>query len=213
MMPSNLTSIPIPSIPKIPIEAMVDLEQLKKHCDSGDTVAVFGSSHTAIIALYNLVELGVNAINFYRTPLKYAVYYDDWILYDNTGLKGYSATWAKKYLEEKPDGPVLDTLQRYNITSPQFADKLSICTKSIEAVGFKRRDTIQIQGSQPSSLNYDAQNGQIATNLYGVGIAFPEGAYDRAGNFEYRVGMWKFMDYISRVLPLWKDGGNSHFFI
>lgn len=200
--PSSL-SLQSSQLPKIPLETMVDLEKLRDACSPKDTVAVFGSSHSAIIALYNLEKLGISTINFYRSPLKYAIYKDGWILHDNTGLKGYSAEWARENLDGKPDGKVLKTLERYHIHSSLFEEKLYQCTKVIEAVGFKRRESLLFPAHLKPQVSYCPQTGEIAPNLYGVGIAFPQGAHDRAGNFEYRVGMWKFMDHISTVLPLW----------
>jgi hypothetical protein len=55
---------------------------------AGSKVGVVGSSHSAILVLKNLYELGnVSVANFSCSPLIYAIYKDDWILYDNTGLK------------------------------------------------------------------------------------------------------------------------------
>jgi len=188
---------------KISLEEMVNLDTLRKVCSPKDTVAVFGSSHSAIIALYNLLEIGVHVINFYRSPLKYAIYKDGWILYDNTGLKGYSATWAKKYMGKTEDGKILDTLERVHVKSPQFTPQYDRCNKVIATVGFDRRRSLQLPSSLGDHPPYDHTRGQIAPGLYGIGIAFPEGAHDPEGNFEYRVGLWKFMDYLTRVLPTW----------
>lgn len=188
---------------KISIEEMVDLEKLRQVCSPQDTVAVFGSSHSAIIALYNLLEIGARVVNFYRSPLKYAIYKEGWILYDNTGLKGYSAAWAKKYMGNKEDGTILDTLERVHLKSPQFSTHFDRCNKIIEAIGFDRRRTIRLPSSIGDHPPYDHTRGEIAPGLYGIGIAFPEGAVDPEGNFEYRVGLWKFMDYITRVMPTW----------
>ncbi|HXF90388.1 MAG TPA: NAD(P)-binding domain-containing protein, partial [Candidatus Nitrosotenuis sp.] len=72
----------LPNLITIPINDVVDLKRLRQVCSPNDTIAVFGSSHSAIVALYNLTAIGAKIINFYRSPLKYAVAYDDWILYD-----------------------------------------------------------------------------------------------------------------------------------
>jgi hypothetical protein len=47
----------------------------------------------------------------------------------------------------------------------------------------------------------------IAPGLFGIGIAFPELHIDRYNNQELSVGLWKFMTYIQRVLPLWVSYG------
>ncbi|MEN9654603.1 MAG: hypothetical protein RL235_715, partial [Chlamydiota bacterium] len=87
----------------VSLETALDLKRLKKAIDPQDTVAVFGSSHSAILALANLMELKTKqVINFYRSPHRYAVFMDDWILFDDTGLKGFAAKWAKEYLDGTP---------------------------------------------------------------------------------------------------------------
>ena len=209
---SDPITLPVaPTNEIIPVETMLDPEQLRHAVGSHDTIAVFGSSHTAIIALYNLMELAksrpfVKVINFYRSPLKYAQYLDGWILFDNTGLKGYSAQWAREHLEGKSlPNEILPNLERIQVDEPCFQDKYASCTKVIQALGFKRRQIILLKDShlEHHDFPYDDQTGRIGPGLYGVGIAFPQAYTDRAGNFEHRVGLWKFMDYIDKVLPLW----------
>lgn len=191
------STLPLSGPSVISVEQMVDLNLLKKVCTSKDKVAVFGSSHTAIIALYNLTAIGAKIVNFYRSPLKYAVDFDDWILFDNTGLKGYSAEWAKKNIEENK----APNLERMLVTDSRFQETFSTCNKVTYAVGFERRKSIILRPHQ--KLEYNKENGLIAPGLFGFGIAFPEGRYDQAGNYEYNVGLWKFMRYLENVLPMW----------
>ena len=181
----------------IPIEQVLDIDLLKKICTEDDTVAVFGSSHTAIIALYNLIAVGAKIINFYRSPLKYAVYFDDWILFDNSGLKGYSAEWAKLNIDKNK----VPNLKRMLVTDDSFKETFATCSKAIYAVGFERRKSIVILPY--NNLKYDEKTGIIASGLFGLGIAFPQGRFDRLGNYEYNVGLWKFMSYLDEILPTW----------
>jgi hypothetical protein len=182
----------------IPIEKTLDPALLKKECSPKDTVAVFGSSHTAIIVLYNLLAAGVGkVINFYRSPLKYAVYLNDWILFDDSGLKGYSAEWARAHI----DGKMPNNLQRISSSHPSFTEAFAKCNKAVYAVGFERRKLPVL--TQYDKLAYNESTGIIAPGLFGIGIAFPEGKFDRLGNYEHRVGLWKFMDYLTRILPIW----------
>lgn len=183
--------------PLVPLDVAMDLVRLKEICSASDRVAVFGSSHSAVVALYNLAALGIETVNVYRSPLKYASYYKDWILYDNTGLKGYSATWAKEHMEDTP----LKTLTRVHQDDPTCGKLLKACTKYVYATGFDKRVTFETDASL--SLIHNDQTGEIDTHLYGFGIAFPEGKTDKLGNFEHSVGLWKFMVYLERVLPLW----------
>src|SRR5262249_46264655 len=86
-----------PQLEEIPVEVALDPEKLAELPLDGATVAVFGSSHSSMIVLPHLLRLPVEkVINFYRSPLKFAVYLDDWILFDDTGLKGCAADWARE---------------------------------------------------------------------------------------------------------------------
>ena len=57
-------------------------------------------SHSAIWVIKNIVDAGGKIINFYRTDLIYAIWHKDWCEYENTGLKGSAAVWAKDNLEK-----------------------------------------------------------------------------------------------------------------
>lgn len=187
-----------PQLDEIPVEVALDPEKLAAEPLEGATVAVFGSSHSSMIALPHLLRHPVKkVINFYRSPLKYAVYLDDWILFDDTGLKGRAAEWAR----ENIDGVYPDRLERYWVSSPEFEEKLRECDRVVYTVGFDRRELPATPQWGP--LEYNQQNGIIAPGLFGLGIAFPEYAEDPYGYGQYRVGLKKFMDYLNCVLPLW----------
>lgn len=185
-----------PNIEEIPLETAIDDEKIAGV--ENDTVAVFGSSHSSMIVLQNLLKANAKkVINFYNSLTKYAVFFDDWILFDNTGLKGHAAHWAK----ENVDGIWPKNLERYHISDPHFKKHLASCNKVVYTVGFQRRSSIEFP--QVSEITYNDRNGIIAPGLFGFGIAFPEKIEDRFGNEEYNVGLWKFMIYINKVLPLW----------
>ncbi len=184
----------------IPLEIALDAEKLKSAIHINETIGVFGSSHSAILILANLIKTH-QVINFYRTPHHYAIYEADKILFDNTGLKGYAAEWAKNHLDDKRP----PNLTRLFISDSAFKESVSLCNKLIYAVGFERRS---VQGVGP---NYDHQTGIIAPGLFGLGIAFPQMHYDSLMNVEYRVGLWKFMDYLNTVLPLWINLSKQRF--
>ena len=136
-------------------------------------------------------------INVYRSPLKYAVYLDDWILFDDTGLKGHAAQWAR----ENIDGVLPERLERCWTGSEDLADKVAVCDHAIYTVGFERRKLPEIKPW--GQLDYNPTNGIIAPGLFGLGIAFPAYAVDAYGYGQYRVGLKKFMDHLHDVLPLW----------
>lgn len=194
----------IPGLQEIPLDVALDPEKLAQLPLEGSTVAVFGSSHSSMIALPILLSNPVKkVINFYRSPLTYAVYLDDWILFDDTGLKGRAAQWAR----ENIDGTHPDRLERCWVSSPDFQARLAECDHVVYTIGFERRTLPEVQPW--GQLEHNVTNGIIAPGLFGLGIAFPEYRTDPLGYGQYRVGLQKFMDYLIRVLPLWMRYGVS----
>lgn len=195
---SEPKSLALPNIEEIPLNIALNPEQLAASCQPDDVVAVFGSSHSAILILKTLVERCQvkKVINFYQSPLRYAVYLKDEILFDNSGLKGMAAQWAKTHL----DGTWPASLERVLSQSDTMASHLTTCHKTIYATGFQQR-VMPIEGI--ATLAYDASNGVIAPGLFGVGIAFPEAKRNHLGEVEYQVGLWKFMTHLNQVLPSW----------
>ncbi|ETO93707.1 FAD-dependent oxidoreductase [Legionella oakridgensis] len=191
-------SLSYPGIDAIPFDLAIDKERLRQYVKNHETYAVFGSSHSAIIIIQQLVELGVQkVINFYRSPCRYAIPLGDWILFDNTGLKGQTAQWAREYI----DGVHPHNLVRYTATEANITRFLPECQKAVYAVGFKRRKNIVINDCE--QLDYNPHVGILAPGLFGVGIAFPELKLDLLGNAESQVGLWKFMTYLHKVMPIW----------
>ena len=187
-----------PRLTEIPVEVALDPEKLALEPLANATVAVFGSSHSSMIVLPNLLRHPVKkVVNFYRSPLTYAVYLDDWILFDDSGLKGRAADWAR----ENIDGVYPDRLERCWVSSTDFEESLAACDRVVYTVGFERRALPETK--QWGQLDYNPNNGILAPGLFGLGIAFPERATDRYGYVEYRVGLKKFMDHLDAVLPLW----------
>ena len=183
--------------PEITLEYALDRGKLQKRVDRDETIAVFGSSHSAIMAIHNLLCAGVRqVINFYRSPVRYAVDYGDWILYDNTGLKGETAAWARGNIERED----LKGLLRVEANPENIGAYLPRCSRVVYGVGFEAR-TIPIDGVNPAG--YNEKTGEIVPGLFGCGIAFPEKITDRAGNIEYNVGILKFIKYLDRVVPKW----------
>lgn len=193
--PQNLH---FPDIESVPLTIAIDKNKLKDSININQTYAVFGSSHSAIIIVEHLVDLGVKKIiNFYRSPCRYAIDMGDWILFDNTGLKGHTARWAKEHI----DGILPNNLVRYYSNEENIARFLPECDKAIYAVGFSKRRTINIEGCEEE--HYNPHVGIIAPGLFGFGIAYPERKADPFGSVELQVGLWKFMVYLNKVLPLW----------
>ena len=182
----------------IPLEIALNPIKLRKKIKSKDKIAVLGSSHSAILVLKNLYELNldIKIINFYRNPLKFAVEFPSFILHDNTGLKGTTAYWAKQKLLKN----IPEKIERIHIQDPTFKNKLKQSNKIIYAIGFQARK-ITIKGLK--KCKYHPKTGIIGPGLFGIGIAFPELISDPFGQKEYNVGLYKFNNYIQKILPLW----------
>lgn len=184
-------------IHEIPFNKAIDKEKLAAAIQPNETYAVFGSSHSAIIILKHLVELRVKKIiNFYRAPCRYAVELDDCILFDNTGLKGQSAVWAREHI----DGVLPTNLMRYKANESNIARFLPECDHVIYAIGFERRQSIKISNDE---FIYNPHVGIIGPGLFGLGIAYPEIKTDPYGNVESQVGLWKFMLFLNKIMPIW----------
>lgn len=196
-------SVPNPphdtTIASIPFEQAINKKRLQAALTPTDnTIAVFGSSHSAIIIIEHLVSLNTpKIINFYRSPCRYAVDLGDWTLFDNTGLKGKTAAWAREHI----DGRRPDTLIRLISSESNVATYLPQCDKAIYATGFSQRTSLTIEEYQHHQ--YNPHVGIIGPGLFGLGIAYPERKRDPMGYEETQVGLWKFMTYLNKIMPIW----------
>jgi hypothetical protein len=182
----------------ISLEIALDPSKLAKAIQPKDIVGVFGSSHSAVLILANLEKIAPRQIyNFYRSPHLYALDLGDWILFDNTGLKGFAADWARKTL----DTDLPKNLERCLISDRNSEEKLALCTKIIYAVGFEKRKLPVIEPFPDA--RYQETIGVIAPHLFGLGIAYPQIKADPFGRQEYQVGLWKFIEYLNMALPIW----------
>ena len=194
-VPTNLV---YPEIDVVPFDVAIDKNRLTDYVNLNETYAVFGSSHSAVMIVKHLVDLGVKKIiNFYRSPCRYAIDMGDWILFDNTGLKGDTAQWARQYI----DGLWPQNLERHTSNEVNIACYLPECDKVIYAIGFKQRNTI-IMGDY-EHMHYNPHVGVIGPGLFGLGIAYPEKKPDPFGSVETQVWLWKFMGYLTKVMPVW----------
>lgn len=181
----------------IQLEIALNPELLKLACSQKDTVAVFGSSHSAFLAMANLSDRKAQIINFFRSPHCYAIYLEDKIFFDNQGLKGFTAEWVKRHI----DLPWASNLRRILISDPNFQTELSRCNKVIYAVGFERRNSLIVKGINLS--DYNSKTGVIGPNLFGLGLAFPQAIPTLLGQPEFRIGVWKFLDFLHQAFPIW----------
>ena len=163
-----------------------------------DVVAVYGVSHSGMLALKHLCQLKVKKIISYsRHSVRYAIDRGGYYAYDNTGLKGTTAQWAREVFEKNPPA----NLEKRRTNEKDTDGELAGCTKVIDAVGYERND---IPGLSKELLQqFNNKTGVIADGLFGVGIAFPNRVLDPSGGYEEAVGLSKFMLHAQRAVPLW----------
>ncbi|KAF2103181.1 hypothetical protein NA57DRAFT_15349, partial [Rhizodiscina lignyota] len=206
-----------PHLTPLDLDTTLAPSVLRKVVPAGSKVGVVGASHSAILALKNLFDLGdISIVNFYRSPLLYAIYKDGWILYDNTGLKGVAADFARQVLEAEHLPP---NLRRVNLKEDARSEKeiydaeLKDCTHVVSAIGYDTNELprIEVDGREvqpefdPLTGKFYMSQGdrEYLKGLFGAGIAFPERTTDPEGNVESAVGWFKFMKFVKRVSPTW----------
>lgn len=215
---------PPPGDATIHLDDALNPQILESKYAETDTISVYGSSHSAMLVLKNLLDSPkspARIINIYRQEARFAEFPDplncpDKILHDNTGLKGETAEWARTWvyltaeeLEKKFGGKLI----RVKVTTGG-GDGVKAADKSIFAIGYERNPLPAIIYSSsstpldPSSLDC-TPSGQLKTadipaieGLFGFGIAFPERVVDLDGTGEAAVGLWKFMRHIKKSFDL-----------
>ncbi len=192
-------SLSHPNINSISLYDALNPSKLQHHINHDNSIAVFGSSHSSMIIMKNLLDLGIKRItNFYRSPNRYAVKMDHWTLYDNTGLKAGTATWARQHISKQLD----PRITRHFSDEATIQAYLSQCDKAIYPVGFQARIPTT---EAVNAHHYDTRTGIIAPGLFGAGIAFPRLVTDPLGNQEFNVGLLKFMRDIRSTLSIWQQ--------
>ena len=193
-------------------------------------VAIIGGSHSGILTCRNFYELvqegriDLSIVNFRRSPIKYAIYTEDGIINDNSGLKGATADWAKEVLESdsNPDGKVIQQIDTSRNEDELYLQHLPGCTHIVYATGYERNSVPRLYlGYQriDQDLEFDmhtsgflldvaGKDGDktergLVKGLFGCGIAFPEEVEDPAGNIEAAVGVAKFFKFAERVKSDW----------
>lgn len=146
-----------------------------------------------------------------------------WILYDNTGLKGKAAQFAREQLEDSqlPNsvaGRVIEKIDTSDRAREEeiYQSKLPECTHVVYAIGYERNPLPELSRngvpivSRQEDLKWDSgfggfldAQGNVVPGLHGAGIAFPELVVDPRGNVEQAVGFFKFMNFLKRVAPTW----------
>jgi hypothetical protein len=182
------------SIATIPLEIGLDIERLKKFVQPKTSVTVIGCSHSGLIIIRNLHEIGANVTGIYKgnEPIQYARNGA------HNGVKGNIVQFADDVRDGKYENI---KLKSWNDSSSSFKSLLQ-SESILVATGFKKR-TIHIQlldGSHIDSEEYDSKTGVVRgkKGLYGLGIAYP--GIIQNGNIHYEdIGLIPFQEQIWRI--------------
>ena len=189
--------------------------------DRPSTIAVIGNSHSGILVCRNLYEAAqsgdrdLRIVNFRRRPIKYAEYREDGIVFDNTGLKGTTADWAKQVMEQNADSSiVLEQIDLNDDPDSVYRKHLPRCTHIVYAIGYTpsplprlfvggRRIDQELEFVMHTSGFRIRGKREMVQGLFGCGIAFPEKVEDPDGHVEAAVGVGKFFKFAERVKGDW----------
>lgn len=217
-----------PNLRIIDPECLLSHEHLHQlNIDEASRVAVIGSSHSAILIMRTLLVHTRCAliVNVFKEALRYAEYLPDGrIRYDNTGLKGEAASWARAHLPMEEG--VRERLLRVRTGTSSAEAALARCDHIVWAIGYERLQLPSLERERKCEgggetdqrepyrtfpltpiivSDYDKGQqlldgeGRIIPNLYGLGIAFPERVIDVSGKPEQAVGLYKFMRTAERI--------------
>lgn len=225
---SSPTSGPLPvsDLQEIHLDTALSPTLLSKTLPTSQPtqIGVIGASHSAILVLRNLSRLASSTHPklrikwFTRHPLRYAEERDGWILRDNTGLKGEVATWARENLEEEVlasssvSSHLVKVATSHGNEAETYKRELAECTHVCQAIGYKpdKLPELRVQGrtvtprfENATGSFVNAESGERIPGLFGAGIAFPQRVTDPEGNVEYAVGLFKFMNFLKKVVPEW----------
>ena len=175
-------------IPEIPLEVALNPKKLRTLNIRNNKITVFGNSHSGVLVLKNLVELGIQNIqNIIRSPIRIPHFNSDGVeIYMESGIRGIGLNWVLQNIVPE---------NKTNIQINTYCENLTIESDYvIYAIGLAPRH-IQITSGGQSLQKFKNFNeaGLLFTNLYGIGAAFPK-YYTLYGINEYEIGMWEFLE-------------------
>jgi len=168
----------------IPLEIALTPSRLQETISKGDHVMVFGSAHSGVLVVKNLVDLGATVSLMYVPPKPF--FYDAEGDYD--GMKWDAATIAKEI--EAGKMPEVELCSISDLASTIRATKKTDYV--VYAMGFEQR--------MKEFKEYTNTLGRLGKgeNAWAFGIAYPNIAPD---GIHYDVSIPAFNKHIQRQLP------------
>lgn len=193
--------------------------------DKRSTVGIIGNSHSGILACMNFHSVAtegkrdVKVINFQRREILFAEYRENGIVWDNSGLKGRTADWARENMVDDDSGNDGSVIEQVRLDKEErseeqvYKERLPECTHLVYAIGYEQSPlpALTINGKRcETDISFDMHtsgftlpDGKKVQGLYGTGIAFPEETADPEGHVEAAVGLAKFFKFAERVKADW----------
>lgn len=190
----------------IPLEIALDRDVLKSFVVKQpemihSTVLVQGSSHSAALAVWNLLACGMTVKQIMNKPYRYHSMRKNsngilCSVNENTGLKGAVAQFTRA-LEAKTIYP---HQWSYDILSLDKPMDYSPYDYIISAIGLEPIDSLFIQGVNSSRIHYDHHTTRTEIpGIFAIGVGYPLAAEDGSKN----VGISKFWPDIGKVISKW----------
>jgi thioredoxin reductase len=174
------------------------------------SVGVIGSSHSAALAVMQLLKLNCEVHHFMVGDYRYAESKTTpagqaYTKFDNTGLKGEVARFTKDLNNKQYHRYSAQNKAQITTLLNQHESKF---THVVVAIGYETSNTLTINDQPLSSYHYNATNLTLDgfARLSGLGIAFPPKIIGHEGETEYAVGVGKFWTTVndSNVIDAWQ---------
>jgi len=183
------------SIPSIPLDIALDVNKLQKYIEPTDKVIVFGTRHSGVHVLKNLVDCSANSIIGLYKDVKPFLFARDG---EYDGIKIDAATIADEILANKY--PSIKMLSISNLST--MLRETRSADWVVYAIGFEPRHTIPLlidEAKINTKFEYD-KTGKILDypSTWGFGFAYPSQAPDE---IHWDVGVSSFLEHIHRQLP------------
>ena len=186
----NIKTIPIQTALNPNILDVLDIKDKK--------IFVFGNSHSGILVLKNLLDVGyTNVTNIIKTPVKIPYVNEKNIeINQESGIRGVGLKWTKENLI--PTNKTSIKIIYYDDINHIDADYV------IYAIGLTPNNIIvEINNAERTikelvSTKEFNDTGELFTNLYGIGAAFPE-KFIIENSTEYKIGASEFLDRIEKM--------------
>jgi hypothetical protein len=182
------------SIPSIPLEIALDIGRLKRYIEPYHKVLVFGTRHSGVHVLKNLVDCSANSVfGIYKSSTNPFIHARDG---EYNGIKLDASTIADEIIANKYPSisllPITDVSRI--LRESRSADWV------IYATGFEARQiSMKIDNEPILSSKYEPTSGIIhkCESAWGFGLAYPSQAPD---GIHFDVGVSSFLEHIHRQI-------------